>query len=1199
MLRRLPVVFLGVVALFMGPSTAARADTSTQLPFSAGPVWLAVDPTGQHVFVSGGPGNSSIVVLDFDGNIVKTITGEGGASQMAVNTATHTLYVALHDATAISEIDTTTLAETTRFSTGAFAEPSSLVIGGGKLWFSCTDSGNGCVASANLNGTGITQQSLGGIGQTTALATGGAGHNLLAVGDTGGSPSTVAVYDISGATPSLVSGPTHPDGDCSGLNDLALDPSGANVLLACPFPYYVESFATSNLLPSAEYPTAISNFPLAAAVTADGKFVAGGTSTATGSGNNVFVFPVGETTPVRVWAIGNSSIVPHALAFSPNASRLFAVTNSASGLEFDVLDQPTVAPGPPPPPPGELPFSAYTGGLHAWLAVDAPGQHVFVSGGPGNSSIFVLDFDGNIVKTITGEGGASQMALDTATHTLYVALHDATAISEIDTTTLTETTRFSTAPFADPSSLVIGGGKLWFSCTDNGNGCIASANLDGTGMASANLQYIAGQADVTALAVGGSGNDLLAEGIRFSDPSPVAVYDISQDPPSLVSSTAHGCDAGMRDLILDPAGANLLLACGVPHSVVALSTNDLLPTAEYPSGSLPNAAAVSADGAYVAAGGGFPSMSIAVYPAGGTTPLRTWIVPTNDDEQAHYLAFSPDETKVFAVVASNGQYFINVLAFRPPNDDFAHAIVLSGEDATRTDDTSVDAGLEPGEPTQVAGAAAGASIWYRWTAPATGRVSVDTGFSDFDTLLAVYTGSAVGSLSEVASNDDAGADYLTGTVAFDATAGTTYQIRVDGLQGDTGTVDLHLLETEGSAPPNDSFANAVQLTGLSAERTGDTNAGASLETGEPSVMDDAPAGRSIWYRWTPAESGSLSLDTAGSDFDTLLGVYTGSTVADLTEVAVNDDAASDLTSAVVTDVDAGTTYWIRVDGFGGETGTVSLHLAEAVTPDAPTGVSATPGSGQATVSWSAPAFQGSSPITGYELTAYVGGVEDGSADIPVEDGTTVTIVGLTNGTTYTFRIAAFNDAGIGPQSAESNPVTPVNPPPSPVAPTNSAGPTITGTPKPGQTLTAAPGTWSGTAPITYTYQWAACNATGTVCVAVPGETTSTYVVTSADGGSALRVIVTASNLAGSATALSAVTAVVPKPPAPCLVPRLEGKTLTKARSLLHRAHCTLGAVSHAHSKLRRGLIVSQRPHAHASRSHGAKVSVVVSKGPRR
>jgi hypothetical protein len=339
-IRIATLFLLCATVLLIGPAAAARADSTTQLPFTGSPLWLAVDPIGQHVFVSGGPGTSSIVVLDFDGNIVKTITGEGGASQMAVDTATHTLYVALHDATAISEIDTTTLAETNRFSTAPYGSPSSLVIAGGKLWFSCLKGGTGCVASASLGGTGLTDESanLSGIDQSTALAANG---NLLALGDSYAEPPTVAVYDVSGATPSLVSSVWDPGGDTGSIDDMTFDPTGANLLLAAGAPYYVASLATSTLQSSAEY--SIGAYPDSVAVSADGAYVAAGRATI--DNPDIAVYPTGDTTPVRKWSLETNLDLPaHALAFSPDASKLFAVIfDPGSGhMDFHVLEQPTV-----------------------------------------------------------------------------------------------------------------------------------------------------------------------------------------------------------------------------------------------------------------------------------------------------------------------------------------------------------------------------------------------------------------------------------------------------------------------------------------------------------------------------------------------------------------------------------------------------------------------------------------------------------------------------------------------------------------------------------------------------------------------------------------------------------------------------------------------------------------------------------------
>ena len=338
-------VIVVLTVLLLGPAGTAQANSTTQLPFSnQNGAWLAVDPAGGHVFVSGGPGTSSIVVLDYTGAIVKTITGEGGASQMALNPATHTLYVALHDSTAISEIDTQTLAETRRFSTAPYPNPTNLVIAGGKLWFSChQDDGEGCqdIVSANLDGTGMAV-SISGWFFATMLAAGGPGGNLLAVGEDYEAPPEVSVYDVSGTTPTLVSNARPNDSDVASMT---FDPAGTHLLLATGAPYYIQSLTTTNLLSSAQYPTG--PYPDAVAVTADGKFVAGGIDT--NAGNDVFVYPVGSATPVRSWLVGNDSgadLVAHGLAFSPDASHLFAVTQNATTnhLAFDVLDDPTIHP---------------------------------------------------------------------------------------------------------------------------------------------------------------------------------------------------------------------------------------------------------------------------------------------------------------------------------------------------------------------------------------------------------------------------------------------------------------------------------------------------------------------------------------------------------------------------------------------------------------------------------------------------------------------------------------------------------------------------------------------------------------------------------------------------------------------------------------------------------------------------------------
>jgi hypothetical protein len=97
-------------------------------------------------------------------------------------------------------------------------------------------------------------------------------------------------------------------------------------------------------------------------------------------------------------------------------------------------------------------------------------------------------------------------------------------------------------------------------------------------------------------------------------------------------------------------------------------------------------------------------------------------------------------------------------------------------------------------------------------------------------------------------------------------------------------------------------------------------------------------------------------------------------------------------------------------------------------------------------------------------------------------------------------------------------------------PTEQTPPTITGIPQQGQTLTANPGTWSGTQPISFSYQWRRCDTVGGNCASISGATGRLYDVHAQDVGHTLRVHVTAKNKDGSASDTSAPTAVVTAAP---------------------------------------------------------------------
>jgi thermitase len=126
------------------------------------------------------------------------------------------------------------------------------------------------------------------------------------------------------------------------------------------------------------------------------------------------------------------------------------------------------------------------------------------------------------------------------------------------------------------------------------------------------------------------------------------------------------------------------------------------------------------------------------------------------------------------------------------------------------------------------------------------------------------------------------------------------------------------------------------------------------------------------------------------------------------------------------------------------------------------------------------------------------------------------------GSTLDVQVTASNSAGSAVSPATAAPTAVV----AAVLPANTALPAISGTLSSGQTLTATTGSWAGTTPITFTEQWQRCDSSGANCTAIVGATATTYLLANADGGSTIRVQVTATNGVGSVAATSLQTGVV-------------------------------------------------------------------------
>ena len=124
---------------------------------------------------------------------------------------------------------------------------------------------------------------------------------------------------------------------------------------------------------------------------------------------------------------------------------------------------------------------------------------------------------------------------------------------------------------------------------------------------------------------------------------------------------------------------------------------------------------------------------------------------------------------------------------------------------------------------------------------------------------------------------------------------------------------------------NFDFANSIPINPLIGPVSGINSN--SPATGEIGTIASKPAGRFLWYNWTASFTGTISLDTLGSSFDTLMGVYTGNSVNTLTSVGQDDDSGGFFTSLVSFNCVQGTTYQIAVAGYNGAEGTLILGLA--------------------------------------------------------------------------------------------------------------------------------------------------------------------------------------------------------------------------------------------------------------------------------
>jgi len=180
-----------------------------------------------------------------------------------------------------------------------------------------------------------------------------------------------------------------------------------------------------------------------------------------------------------------------------------------------------------------------------------------------------------------------------------------------------------------------------------------------------------------------------------------------------------------------------------------------------------------------------------------------------------------------------------------------------------------------------------------------------------------FTGWEPGAPDQTQSNEDAA---LMGSNSF-----------VHHLWNDSQPGDHAPFIVEYESFDNDLFANRAPIFGLTFSGT-NSNAAATKELGEP-IHAGNSGGKSIWWTWPAPRGARVTVSTAGSTVDTVLAVYRGESVGNLSSVASNDDdPAGGTTSLLKFWAQPGVTYQIAVDTFGGKTGTIILTLSSEVGP---------------------------------------------------------------------------------------------------------------------------------------------------------------------------------------------------------------------------------------------------------------------------
>ena len=281
----------------------------------------------------------------------------------------------------------------------------------------------------------------------------------------------------------------------------------------------------------------------------------------------------------------------------------------------------------------------------------------------------------------------------------------------------------------------------------------------------------------------------------------------------------------------------------------------------------------------------------------------------------------------------------------PANDNFANREQLVGTDVRAQADNR-GATVEPGEPNHTFGIANTHTVWWTWTAPDTGRVTIDTlgsVTSTSSTALTVYVGDTLDTLLPVMR----GKNYTDRfKMVLPVAGGRAYQIAwnapYSSASNYTGQIGFNLHFTKTTLPPpvlgRDNFADRPTLKGSEAMAITD-NLQATTEFNEPTHLPGTGNTHTVWWTWTAPDTGRVSLDTLGdvsSTSSTDLVVYIGDSLESLLPVMRGRDYTEGF--KMVLPVESGRAYQLVLNApyssasnYTGQAG-FNLHFTKTALP---------------------------------------------------------------------------------------------------------------------------------------------------------------------------------------------------------------------------------------------------------------------------